>query len=122
MKILKNPKKEVKRRPVRGLSHGTCSESSKLTKHYEDVTAVDHISFEVKKGEIFGFLGPNGAGKTTTIRILTGLIKPDEGTASVAGFDVLKNPIEGKTTHRSCSRSFERLHRSFRVGQPDVNR
>jgi ABC-2 type transport system ATP-binding protein len=42
-----------------------------LTKHYEDVTAVDHISFEVEKGEIFGFLGPNGAGKTTTIRILT---------------------------------------------------
>jgi ABC-2 type transport system ATP-binding protein len=67
-----------------------------LTKHYEDVTAVDHISFEVKKGEIFGFLGPNGAGKTTTIRILTGLIKPDEGTASVAGFNVLKNPIEAK--------------------------
>jgi ABC-2 type transport system ATP-binding protein len=67
-----------------------------LTKHYEDVTAVDHISFEVKKGEIFGFLGPNGAGKTTTIRILTGLIKPDEGKAFVTGYDVLKNPIEVK--------------------------
>jgi ABC-2 type transport system ATP-binding protein len=67
-----------------------------LTKHYEDVTAVDHISFGVKKGEIFGFLGPNGAGKTTTIRILTGLIKPDGGKASVAGYDVLKNPIEAK--------------------------
>jgi len=67
-----------------------------LTKHYEDVTAVDHISFEVEKGEIFGFLGPNGAGKTTTIRILTGLIKPDGGKASVAGYDVLKNPIEAK--------------------------
>jgi len=67
-----------------------------LTKHYGDVTAVDHINFEVKKGEIFGFLGPNGAGKTTTIRILTGLIKPDGGQAFVAGFDVLKNPIEAK--------------------------
>jgi len=67
-----------------------------LTKHYEDVTAVDHISFEVEKGEIFGFLGPNGAGKTTTIRILTGLIKPDGGKASVAGYGVLKNPIEAK--------------------------
>ncbi|MCL7383151.1 MAG: ATP-binding cassette domain-containing protein [Thaumarchaeota archaeon] len=67
-----------------------------LTKRYEDVTAVDHISFEVKEGEIFGFLGPNGAGKTTTIRILTGLIKPDEGRAFVAGYDVLKNPIEAK--------------------------
>jgi len=67
-----------------------------LTKHYGDVTAVDHISFTVRKGEIFGFLGPNGAGKTTTIRILTGLIRPDEGEAFVAGFDVLKNPLEVK--------------------------
>jgi ABC-2 type transport system ATP-binding protein len=67
-----------------------------LTKDYEDIRAVDHISFEVKKGEIFGFLGPNGAGKTTTIRILTGLIRSDEGIAHVAGFDVLKNPIEAK--------------------------
>jgi len=67
-----------------------------LTKHYGDVRAVDHISFDVKEGEIFGFLGPNGAGKTTTIRILTGLIKPDEGKAFVAGYDVLKKPIEAK--------------------------
>ena len=56
-------------------------EVQNLTKRYEDVTAVNHINFEVKKGEIFGFLGPNGAGKTTTIRILTGLLKPDEGKA-----------------------------------------
>jgi ABC-2 type transport system ATP-binding protein len=67
-----------------------------LTKHYGDLTAVDHISFDVKRGEVFGFLGPNGAGKTTTIRILTGLIKPDGGKAVVAGYDVLKNPIEVK--------------------------
>ncbi|MEM2988003.1 MAG: ATP-binding cassette domain-containing protein [Candidatus Bathyarchaeia archaeon] len=67
-----------------------------LTKHYEDVTAVDHISFDVRKGEIFGFLGPNGAGKTTTIRILTGLIRPDDSEAFVAGFNVLKNPLEVK--------------------------
>jgi len=71
-------------------------EAINLAKHYGDLLAVDHINFEVKKGEIFGFLGPNGAGKTTTIRILTGLIKPDEGTALVAGYDVTKNPIEAK--------------------------
>jgi len=71
-------------------------EVQNLTKCYEDVTAVDHINFKVKKGEIFGFLGPNGAGKTTTIRILTGLLKPDEGKAFVAGLDVLKNSIEAK--------------------------
>ena len=49
------------------------------------VTAVDHINFEVQKGEIFGFLGPNGAGKTTTLRMLTGIIKPDEGKANILG-------------------------------------
>ena len=48
-----------------------------LTKRFDKVTAVDHIEFEVKKGEFFGFLGPNGAGKTTTIRMLTGIIKKD---------------------------------------------
>jgi len=74
----------------------TTIEVQNLTKHYEDVTAVDHINFEVKKSEIFGFLGPNGAGKTTTIRILTGLLKPDEGKAFVAGYDVARNPIEAK--------------------------
>lgn len=58
--------------------------------------AVDHVNFEVGKGEIFGFLGPNGAGKTTTIRVLTGILKPDEGTALVSGHDVLKNPLEAK--------------------------
>jgi ABC-2 type transport system ATP-binding protein len=58
--------------------------------------AVDHVNFEVGKGEIFGFLGPNGAGKTTTIRVLTGILKLDEGTALVSGHDVLKNPLEAK--------------------------
>jgi len=58
---------------------------TELTKHYQQVTAVDHITFEVKKGELFGFLGPNGAGKTTTTRILTGVIVADEGSALVMG-------------------------------------
>jgi ABC-2 type transport system ATP-binding protein len=59
-----------------------------LTKKFGDFTAVDRVSFQVNRGEIFGFLGPNGAGKTTTIRMLLGLIKPTEGTASVLGHDI----------------------------------
>jgi len=71
-------------------------EVTNLSKQFSNITAVDNISFEVKKGEIFGFLGPNGAGKTTTIRVLTAILKPDKGTALVAGHDVLKNPLEVK--------------------------
>ena len=62
----------------------------KLTKRFGDFTAVDAISFEVKKGEIFGFLGANGAGKTTAMRMLCGLLIPTSGNASVAGFDVYR--------------------------------
>jgi len=60
-------------------------EVANLTKYYGDILAADHISFCVSKGELFGFLGPNGAGKTTTVRILTGIIKADEGSATVMG-------------------------------------
>src|ERR1700689_679460 len=67
-----------------------------LTKRYARTLAVDHISFEVAKGQIVGFLGPNGAGKTTTMRILTCFLPPSEGTANVAGFDVLEQPMEVK--------------------------
>lgn len=59
-----------------------------LTRMFGDFTAVDHISFEVGRGEIFGFLGANGAGKTTAMRMLTGLLIPTEGDAQVAGLDV----------------------------------
>ena len=59
-----------------------------LTKQFGDFTAVDKISFEVKKGEIFGFLGANGAGKTTAIKMLCGLSKPTSGEASIAGYDI----------------------------------
>ncbi|MFO7678395.1 MAG: ABC transporter ATP-binding protein [Thermoplasmatota archaeon] len=65
-----------------------------LTKKYKDVTAVDSISFTVKKGEIFGFLGPNGAGKTTTIRTLLGLLKPDNGTAFVGGLNIASHIVD----------------------------
>jgi ABC-2 type transport system ATP-binding protein len=67
-----------------------------LTKKYSRNVAVDHISFEVQKGEIVGFLGPNGAGKTTTMRMLTCFLPPTAGTASVAGFDILEQPLDVK--------------------------
>jgi ABC-2 type transport system ATP-binding protein len=67
-----------------------------LTKRYARHVAVDHISFEVGKGQIVGFLGPNGAGKTTTMRMLTCFMPPTEGSAEVAGFDVVEKPMEVK--------------------------
>src|SRR5882672_4866753 len=67
-----------------------------LSKRYARNTAVDHISFEVERGQIVGFLGPNGAGKTTTMRMLTCFLPPSSGTATVAGFDVLDAPLEVK--------------------------
>jgi ABC-2 type transport system ATP-binding protein len=67
-----------------------------LTKRYALNVAVDHVSFSVEKGQIVGFLGPNGAGKTTTMRMLTCYMPPTEGTASIAGFDVIKQPLEVK--------------------------
>ena len=67
-----------------------------LTKRYGELVAVNHVSFKVEKGEFFGFLGPNGAGKTTTIRMLTGIIKPDEGTAFVMGYDVRREIVKAR--------------------------
>src|SRR5580693_4787129 len=67
-----------------------------LTKRYARKVAVDNISFEVEKGQIVGFLGPNGAGKTTTMRVLTCFLPPSSGSAQVAGFDVLEQPMEVK--------------------------
>ena len=69
---------------------------TELTKRYARTTAVDQISFEVAKGQIVGFLGPNGAGKTTTMRMLTCFLPPTSGSATVAGFDVLEQPLEVK--------------------------
>src|SRR6201991_4188459 len=67
-----------------------------LTKRYAHAVAVDQISFSVDKGQIVGFLGPNGAGKTTTMRSLTCFLSPSSGSASVAGFNVLEQPLEVK--------------------------
>jgi len=71
-----------------------------LTKSFPGVRAVDHLSFDVRAGEIFGLVGPDGAGKTTTLRMLAGIMPPDEGTGSVAGFDVVHDP-EGAKHHLS---------------------
>ena len=67
-----------------------------LTKKFKNFTAVDHVSFAVKKGEIFGFLGANGAGKTTTIRMLCGLLLPTSGSAQIVGYDVITQSKEIK--------------------------
>jgi len=70
--------------------------ASDLTKVFGKSTAVDNVSFDVREGEIFGFLGPNGAGKTTTTRMLTGVIPPDAGTATILGHDIRSEPVQAK--------------------------
>ncbi|MCP1716133.1 ABC-2 type transport system ATP-binding protein [Methanocalculus alkaliphilus] len=67
-----------------------------LRKTFGDIVAVDSISFEVRRGEIFGFLGPNGAGKTTTARMLTGVMRPDGGSAAIFGNDIVHAPVRAK--------------------------
>lgn len=70
----------------------TVIHTDRLTKRFGNFTAVDHISFDVGRGEIFGFLGANGAGKTTAMRMLCGLSRPTEGSGSVAGYDIATQP------------------------------
>ena len=81
-------------------------EVDKLTKRFGNFTAVDHISFKVHRGEIFGFLGANGAGKTTAMRMLTGLSHPTGGTARVAGFDVATRTEDVKKNIGYMSQKF----------------
>jgi ABC-2 type transport system ATP-binding protein len=71
-------------------------EVRQLTKYYDSFLAVDHISFEVEAGEVFGFLGPNGAGKTTTMRMLTNLTRPSEGSATILGMDTVRDSLAVK--------------------------
>lgn len=78
------------------MNKDTVIQVSDLTKHYGEIPAVDHINFEVNRGEVFGFLGPNGAGKTTTIRMLAGLSKPTEGKASILGLDINSQIVQIK--------------------------
>lgn len=72
-------------------------QTTELTKQFDDLTAVDHLSLTVDEGELLALLGPNGAGKTTTVRMLTSILKPTSGSASIAGIDVSREP--GKVRH-----------------------
>jgi len=90
--------------------------ANKLTKKFGDFTAVDAISFDVKKGEIFGFLGANGAGKTTAIKMLIGLYRPTAGEATIAGFDVYKQTEDIKQNIGYMSQKFS-LYEDLSVKQ-----
>ncbi|MBI5032065.1 MAG: ABC transporter ATP-binding protein [Chloroflexi bacterium] len=80
--------------------------TEQLTRRFGKFTAVDHISFQVSRGEIFGFLGPNGSGKTTTIRMLLGLLHPTSGKASVLGYDVVHHADSVKRSVGYMSQKF----------------
>ena len=71
--------------------------TSDLTKRFGKLMAVDHLTMQIESGELFGFLGPNGAGKTTTINMLTGLIRPTSGVATICGYDVQAQPLQVKS-------------------------
>src|SRR5258708_29020779 len=75
--------------PHRQHDGGSVIEANGLTKRFGNFVATDHVTFSVKRSEIFGLLGPNGAGKSTTFKMLCGLLKPSSGTARVAGNDLL---------------------------------
>ncbi len=81
-------------------------QADQLTKRFGDFTAVDAITFQVKAGEIFGFLGANGAGKTTAIKMLIGLSRPTEGSATIAGFDVYRQTEQIKENIGYMSQKF----------------
>lgn len=88
------------------MNNNIAIKAEQITKIFGDFTAVDHISFEVTKGEIFGFLGANGAGKTTAMRMFCGLSIPTSGNATVAGFDVYKNTEDIKKNIGYMSQKF----------------
>ncbi|UOK41995.1 MULTISPECIES: ABC transporter ATP-binding protein [Flavobacterium] len=89
-------------------------EVNNLVKRFGHFTAVDHITFEVDQGEIFGFLGANGAGKTTAIRMLCGLSTPTDGNGNVAGFDIRKDPEQIKKNIGYMSQKFS-LYNDLKV-------
>jgi ABC-2 type transport system ATP-binding protein len=87
-------------------SNDNAVEVHHLEKRFGDFTAVDHISFQIAKGEVFGFLGPNGAGKSTTIKMLCGILSPTSGTGHVGGFDIYRQQHSIKETIGYMSQKF----------------
>ncbi len=92
----------------------TVIKTENLTKRFGNFTAVERITFQVQRGEIFGFLGANGAGKTTAMRMLCGLIKPTSGKGEVAGFDISRNPENVKRNIGYMSQKFS-LYEDLKV-------
>ena len=88
------------------MSAETMIECENLTRRFGNFTAVDHVSFKINKGSIFGFLGPNGSGKSTVIRMLCGLLQPTEGIGRIAGFDVTKQTDDIKNLIGYMSQKF----------------
>ena len=82
--------------PFDQVQHPVLIEASDLVKRFGEILAVDGISLEVRRGEVLGFLGPNGAGKSTTMKMLTGFLEPDAGSARIAGIDMLEEPKQAK--------------------------
>lgn len=89
---------------------------NELTKKYGTLTAVDRLSFTVESGEIFGFLGPNGSGKTTTMKMLCGLVQPSDGTATINGYDIIKQPEKLRLNIGYMSQQFS-LYRALTATQ-----
>lgn len=87
-----------------------------LTKFFDDFLAVDHVSFQVERGEVVGYLGPNGSGKTTTIRMLLGLLLPSEGSAQVLGYDAVRQSEEVRARVGYMSQKFA-IYEELTVGE-----
>jgi len=90
--------------------------ANNLTKRFDSFTAVDHISFSVKAGEVVGYLGPNGSGKTTTIRMLLGLLRPSDGAATVLGYDIVQQAERVRERVGYMSQKFA-LYHDLTVGE-----
>ncbi len=114
MKLWKSHKEQITGKNLSSNDYTVVAEG--LTKKFGKFVAVDHVSFKVKRGEVFGFLGPNGAGKSTTIRMLCGLFSPTEGSASVGGFDIATQPDYVKSRIGYMSQRFS-LYEDLTVEQ-----